>query len=87
MKLYFFHGSWCSSCKAMEPELDEAINGMGIECVKCSMDDEFYTPIAERFSVRSLPTLVLANDEGELVDLLVGYNGCGDIKELIDKYA
>ena len=61
-----FWAAWCGPCKAMAPEFERAAAALEPEArlVKVNVDEE--PALAERFAVRSIPTLVLAFQGREL---------------------
>src|SRR5262245_17648788 len=66
-----FWGDWCPPCKLMLPELEAAAARYAgaIEVVKVDADKN--AALAERFGVRSLPTLIVLKD-GEVRGQVVG---------------
>ena len=61
-----FWASWCGPCRAMAPEFERAAAAIEprARLVKVNVDEE--PALAERFAVRSIPTIMLAFDGREL---------------------
>jgi len=70
VQLKDFYADWCGPCKTQDPileELKEAYPDVVFEKVDVDEDQE----TANEYSVRSLPTLVVENDDG-IVERFVG---------------
>ncbi len=66
-----FYATWCGPCKMLAPVLDEFANKhTDIKIVKVDVDEE--TPLAIKFGVASIPTLILFKN-GEMVKHTLGY--------------
>jgi thioredoxin 2 len=67
-----FWAAWCGPCRAMAPEFERAAAALEPEArlVKVNVDEE--PALAERFAVRSIPTLVLAFRGRELARVAGG---------------
>ncbi|MCK4553979.1 thioredoxin [Candidatus Parcubacteria bacterium] len=86
LALVDFFASWCGPCKLMSPimeELAEDYKDKGILIGKVDIDAE--KEIAEKYSVMSIPTLILFKG-GEAVEQLIGYQEKEVLEELIKKY-
>jgi thioredoxin 2 len=61
-----FWAAWCGPCRAMAPEFERAAAALEptARLVKLNVDEE--PALAERFAVRSIPTIVLAFEGREL---------------------
>ena len=66
-----FFATWCGPCKMLAPVLDEFSKAHEeIKIVKIDVDEE--TPLAIKFGVASIPTLLLF-ENGEVVKQTLGY--------------
>jgi thioredoxin 1 len=73
-----FYADWCGPCKTQESileELEEEYEDVVFE--RIDVDEEQDT--ANEYQVRSLPTLIIENDDG-IVDRFVGVTQAGDIE-------
>ena len=54
-----FYADWCGPCQMMAPVLKEVADEMGDKVKIIKIDVDKNQPIAQRFGVRSIPTLIL----------------------------
>jgi thiol-disulfide isomerase/thioredoxin len=71
-KLLFFTASYCSACKALKPIVSEEAPEAGYELKFMDMDTDEGIDMAEKFGVRSLPTLVVVDENGNEIKRAVG---------------
>jgi len=66
-----FWAEWCGPCRALGPKLEEIAAEMGetVKIVKVNVDEN--KEIAQNFSIRSIPTMILFKD-GNDVETLMG---------------
>lgn len=76
-----FTGTWCPPCRALQPTL-EAVARARTDLVVLEVDVDAETPVAERFGVRAVPTLI-AFRHGKPVGQLVGNQSRARIETLI----
>ncbi|WP_247006440.1 thioredoxin family protein [Halorientalis litorea] len=78
-----FYADWCGPCKTQDPILDElATEWETVEFEKVNVDEE--QDVANEYQVRSLPTLIVENDDG-IVDRFVGVTQAEDIEAAFEK--
>ncbi|KAG6854572.1 hypothetical protein C0991_004908 [Blastosporella zonata] len=74
-----FYADWCGPCHALSPILEKIAtdpsvqsgSGLPIDLVKIDTDNEELVPLAQKYSIRSLPTVV-AFRNGEPVNQFIG---------------
>jgi thioredoxin 1 len=84
IKLMDFYADWCGPCKTQDPILDEIREDRGdaFEFVKVNVDEE--QDVANEYQVRSLPTLIVENQDG-IVERFVGVTQREDIEDALDR--
>lgn len=79
-----FHADWCGPCKTQDPILEELEddweNRFSVEKVNVDEDQE----TANEYQVRSLPTLIIENDDG-VVERFVGVTQRDDIETALEE--
>ncbi|MGP1438697.1 MAG: thioredoxin [Treponema sp.] len=80
-----FWAPWCGPCKMLGPVVEEAAKKLENQAVvgKVCVDDE--KELAQRFSVMSIPTIVVLKN-GKEVDRSVGYIELDEVLALAKKH-
>jgi len=77
-----FYADWCGPCKTQDPILEDlAEEWDSVEFEKINVDEE--QEIANEYQVRSLPTLIVENDDG-VVERFVGVTQANDIEDALE---
>lgn len=71
-KLLYFGAEWCAACKALLPTVKKEAPEMGLELKYVDMDEEEGAYMADDYSVRGLPTLILLAEDGSEIKRAVG---------------
>lgn len=80
-----FHADWCGPCKTQDTILEELESDRDdFEIEKVNVDEN--QEIANEYQVRSLPTLVIEDDDG-VVERFIGVTQREDIEDAIDAAA
>ncbi|WP_224333045.1 MULTISPECIES: thioredoxin domain-containing protein [Haloprofundus] len=83
VRLKDFYADWCGPCKTQDPILEELEADYGdVDFEKVNVDEE--QDVANQYQVRSLPTLVVENDDG-VVDRFVGVTQREDIEAALQE--
>jgi thioredoxin 1 len=79
-----FYADWCGPCKTQDPILEDVIETYGdaVTLEKVNVDEE--QDVANEYQVRSLPTVIIENDDG-IVDRFVGVTQADDIETALEK--
>ncbi|MFB6111250.1 MAG: thioredoxin [Halobacteriaceae archaeon] len=79
-----FYADWCGPCKTQDPILEELEEDWGerVHFEKIDVDEE--QDVANEYQVRSIPTLVIENDDG-IVERFVGVTQREQIEEAFEK--
>jgi len=78
-----FHADWCGPCKTQDPILEEVLEDYPeVSFEKVNVDEE--QDVANEYQVRSLPTVVVENDDG-IVDRFVGVTQRPDIEDALQR--
>lgn len=79
IKILKFEAEWCNSCKFLDSQI-EGID-LPIEHVDADVEDD----LVNKYDVLSLPTLIFADENGEIKERIVGVP-CNPKQTIIDTY-
>jgi thioredoxin 1 len=83
VRLMDFYADWCGPCKTQDPILEALVEDYeDVELVKVDVDEK--QDVANEYQVRSLPTVVVENDDG-IVDRFVGVTQREDIEAALQQ--
>jgi len=80
-KVLKFHAVWCQPCKALSKTIEEA-GDLGIEIESIDVDQE--PELARKYNVRSVPTMVIVDEEGEVLRYQTGSMSQAQLKHFVD---
>jgi thioredoxin 1 len=66
-----FYADWCGPCKTQDPILEELEEDYGESVTFEKIDVDEAEDVANEYQVRSIPTIVVENDDG-VVERFVG---------------
>ncbi len=79
-----FYADWCGPCQMMAPVLKEVAQEMGDKVKVVKIDVDKNQPIAQRFGVRSIPTLILFKN-GKILENKAGVMTKRDLTQMIER--
>lgn len=71
-----FKAEWCGPCKMLDRTTwsdDEVIDSVKEKAVAVKIDVDQHGDLASKYGIRSLPTIVFTNADGEEVSRFIGY--------------
>lgn len=77
MKILRFTASWCQPCKGLAMNLEEANLQLPIEVI----DIDVQSDVAVEYGIRGVPTLVMMDENNNVVKRLVGNKSVTELKE------
>lgn len=80
MKLLQFKASWCNPCKQQTKEFEENPVDVELEAINIDEDDK---DLATKYSIRSIPTMILLSDNEEILNRWTGVTKSSIINEFI----
>ena len=85
--LVFFEASWCGACKILHPIINELADENREKPVTISIVDvDNERELAQKFSIRSLPTLAVFKD-GNIINQGPGMVSKPRLQEMIDNFS
>lgn len=89
MKVYKFYAKGCGPCMVLENNLQKSgIKYIGVNVANheeyASPDDDY--SLIEYYNIKSIPTLLIVDDEGKEVERRRGIVTVDQLKELKDMY-
>jgi thioredoxin 1 len=81
-----FWADWCLPCKKFSPILDEIDQErQDINLVKVDSDDDRNEDLLREYDIRSIPTLILLDPDGNAVGQVTGARSKRDIQLWLDE--
>lgn len=80
-----YWAEWCAPCRMLGPIVDQLANEYAGQLKVAKVDTDENTEIANRYRVRSIPTLMLFRD-GEPVATKVGALSRAELKAFVDAH-
>ncbi len=79
-----FHADWCGPCKTQDPILEEMKEDWGDRVTFEKIDVDENQDVANDYQVRSIPTIVVENDDG-VVERFVGVTQRDDLENALEQ--
>lgn len=70
MKVLKFYADWCGPCKGLTQIINDAGNKITLEIENVNIDENIF--MAQDYKIRSVPTLVVIDDNGNEIRRNVG---------------
>lgn len=80
-RLLYFGADWCSACKVLWPIVEREAPEKGFDVKFLDMDSDEGAIEAEKRVIKSLPTLVVVDEDGNEIKRAVGNTAWKEINE------
>ncbi len=80
-----FWAEWCAPCRMLAPTFEKLAEKFGNELAFAKVNVDEVPELAERFAIRSIPTLLLLR-EGQVVDRWVGARPFDELTRQLDRH-
>ena len=77
----YFTATWCGPCKAFRPIVEQASQETGKYVQFIDVDQNKH--MAEQFEIRSVPTIIVTNDAGQVVNRMSGLQSKSTVTSLL----
>lgn len=67
-----FSASWCGPCKQLKPVFDDVVKDIS-DIKVVDIDVEEHPEIASKYKIRSVPTIVITDDNDEVLAMKTGF--------------
>jgi thioredoxin 1 len=79
-----FYADWCGPCKTQDPILEDLEDEFGDSVNFEKIDVDENEDVANEYQVRSIPTIVVENDDG-VVERFVGVTQADQLTEALEE--
>lgn len=79
-----FFATWCMPCKMLSPIIEDLARDNDGKAVVAKVDIDLSESLAVRFSVESVPTIIIFKDGAE-VERIIGFNQKAKLQNAIDR--
>jgi len=81
-----FWADWCGPCKMLGPTFERLADKFGAQVTFAKVNVDENPDIANKFAIRSIPTLVLWQD-GNVVEKIVGLRSEQELTQVLSRFA
>jgi|TARA_B100001094_G_scaffold254634_1_gene253421 thioredoxin 1 len=80
-KILYFSAAWCGPCKQLAPTINNLV-AEGFPITKIDVDSN--PDLSAQYSIRSIPTMVVLDENGIEINKVSGSRSSNEIKNLLN---
>ncbi len=80
-----FYATWCGPCKRIAPMLDQSANALSGKVKFLKVNVDALSQLSKEYGIRSMPTVLLFNEKGQVVETKIGTAQISDLLEQLER--
>lgn len=80
-----FYATWCGPCKQINPRIERSADELSGRVKFLKVNIDLVDKLATTYKIRAMPTALLMNQEGEVLERKVGYDQVVDLLKSLEK--
>lgn len=90
-KVIKFSAVYCAPCRAMAPVFDEIsqmdeFKNYEFKSIDVDSDDDNDMRLVEKFKIRSIPTIIIADDNENIISTTVGFSNKDNLMSFLKQH-
>ncbi|MXR51836.1 thioredoxin fold domain-containing protein [Halovenus sp. WSH3] len=80
-----FYADWCGPCKTQDPIVEDLEEDLGDRLSVEKIDVDENQDVANEYQVRSIPTIVIEDEDGSVIEKFIGVTQREELEAAIEQ--